>query len=171
MDRAAALAAKERADLVLSTDPDADRLGAMAPDAAGQWRFVTGNEFGVLDKVVGRQRRKMNLGHSLLPLLIFHSLDTPTCLFEYAARLDAAPVVKIVNSSLDVLVQPFPHCHQSKTFGDDFFLVAESAVGNEFLHDGTVIARNLNTHSGFPHDATQLGQYRTFLNVTIIGQN
>jgi phosphoglucomutase/phosphomannomutase len=48
MDRAAALARQQRADLVLSTDPDADRLGAMIPDRAGNWRFVTGNEIAAL---------------------------------------------------------------------------------------------------------------------------
>ncbi|HEV8058964.1 MAG TPA: phospho-sugar mutase [Gemmataceae bacterium] len=48
MDRAAALAKKCNADLVLSTDPDADRLGAMAPDRKGNWRTVTGNEIAAL---------------------------------------------------------------------------------------------------------------------------
>jgi phosphoglucomutase/phosphomannomutase len=48
MDRAAALAARQRADLVLSTDPDADRLGAMIPDRDNNWRFVTGNEIASL---------------------------------------------------------------------------------------------------------------------------
>jgi phosphoglucomutase/phosphomannomutase len=71
MDRAEALAKKEQADLVLSTDPDADRLGAMIPtsepgasatgagdvrdrmsEVRGQksnaWRFVTGNEIAAL---------------------------------------------------------------------------------------------------------------------------
>jgi phosphoglucomutase/phosphomannomutase len=48
MDRAAALARQHRADLVLSTDPDADRLGAMVPDRAGDWRVVTGNELAAL---------------------------------------------------------------------------------------------------------------------------
>jgi phosphoglucomutase/phosphomannomutase len=48
MDRAAALAAQHRADLVLATDPDADRLGAMIPDREGHWRFVTGNEIAAL---------------------------------------------------------------------------------------------------------------------------
>jgi phosphoglucomutase/phosphomannomutase len=61
MDRAEALAKKENADLVLSTDPDADRLGAMIPfsEVRGQksevgdqksdvWRFVTGNEIAAL---------------------------------------------------------------------------------------------------------------------------
>ncbi len=48
MDRAAALAAQHKADLVLSTDPDADRLGAMSPDRAGGWRFITGNQIAAL---------------------------------------------------------------------------------------------------------------------------
>jgi phosphoglucomutase len=48
MDRAAALATTARADLVLATDPDADRLGAMAPDRAGAWRVITGNEIAAL---------------------------------------------------------------------------------------------------------------------------
>jgi phosphoglucomutase/phosphomannomutase len=46
-DRAIATAEKNKADLILSTDPDADRLGAMIPQAGG-WRFVTGNEIGAL---------------------------------------------------------------------------------------------------------------------------
>jgi phosphoglucomutase/phosphomannomutase len=48
MDRAAALAAERGADLVLATDPDADRLGGMVPDRDGEWRFVTGNEIAAL---------------------------------------------------------------------------------------------------------------------------
>ncbi len=61
MDRAAALAARRNADLVLATDPDADRIGAMIPallpsppvgEGSGVrgngWRFVTGNEVAAL---------------------------------------------------------------------------------------------------------------------------
>jgi phosphoglucomutase/phosphomannomutase len=50
MDRAVALARQEDADLVLSTDPDADRLGAMVPRSpqCQEWRFLTGNEIAAL---------------------------------------------------------------------------------------------------------------------------
>ena len=48
MDRAAATALREKADLVLATDPDADRLGAMAPDRDGQWHVITGNQIAAL---------------------------------------------------------------------------------------------------------------------------
>jgi len=45
---AQALAERIGADLVLSTDPDADRLGLLAPDSQGTWRPFTGNEIGAL---------------------------------------------------------------------------------------------------------------------------
>ena len=50
MDRALALAKKNKADLLLATDPDADRLGAMAPVRPGgeEWRVLTGNSIGAL---------------------------------------------------------------------------------------------------------------------------
>lgn len=48
MDRAAALAVKHSADLVLATDPDADRIGAMAPDREGRFCYITGNQIAAL---------------------------------------------------------------------------------------------------------------------------
>jgi len=36
------------ADLVFSTDPDADRLGVFARDAEGRWRYLNGNEIASL---------------------------------------------------------------------------------------------------------------------------
>src|SRR5262249_45514428 len=48
MDRAVLLGQRQAADLVLSTDPDADRLGAMAPDRDGNWHFITGNQIAAL---------------------------------------------------------------------------------------------------------------------------
>ena len=48
MDRAGKLGAETRADLVLATDPDADRLGAMAPDSSGAWHVITGNQIAAL---------------------------------------------------------------------------------------------------------------------------
>jgi phosphoglucomutase len=41
------LAAREKADLIMGTDPDADRLGIAAPDQ-GEFRLITGNQLGVL---------------------------------------------------------------------------------------------------------------------------
>jgi phosphoglucomutase len=41
------LAEKEGADLVLASDPDADRIGALVPAPTG-WRFLNGNELAAL---------------------------------------------------------------------------------------------------------------------------
>jgi phosphoglucomutase len=41
-------ATAQNADLVLSTDPDADRLGVHARDANGDWRYLNGNEIAAL---------------------------------------------------------------------------------------------------------------------------
>jgi len=48
MDRAVALAKGKKADLVLATDPDADRLGGMVPLPSGEWLFLTGNMIAAL---------------------------------------------------------------------------------------------------------------------------
>jgi len=62
--RPALIRAKEKdADLVLCTDPDADRLGAYAKSSDGSWRYLNGNEIGailayylVADRVRGPRR-------------------------------------------------------------------------------------------------------------------
>jgi phosphoglucomutase/phosphomannomutase len=51
MDRAEAVARDKQADLVIATDPDADRIGGLActsPDGKGDYRFLTGNELCAL---------------------------------------------------------------------------------------------------------------------------
>ena len=48
MDRAQVLAESLHADLVLATDPDADRLGAMVPDQDGRFHFVNGHTLAAL---------------------------------------------------------------------------------------------------------------------------
>jgi len=42
------LAREVGADLILATDPDADRIGGLARDADGSYRFLTGNELSSL---------------------------------------------------------------------------------------------------------------------------
>lgn len=48
LDRAERVALERSADLALATDPDADRLGALIPNGAGGYRYVTGNEICAL---------------------------------------------------------------------------------------------------------------------------
>jgi phosphoglucomutase/phosphomannomutase len=48
MDRAAETAKRHNADLVLATDPDADRIGAMIPGRKDDYHYVSGNEIASL---------------------------------------------------------------------------------------------------------------------------
>ena len=48
MKMALALAKKEKADLVMGTDPDSDRLGIAVPDEQGEYVLVNGNQLGCL---------------------------------------------------------------------------------------------------------------------------
>jgi len=48
LELAVELAKKENADLVLATDPDADRTGVAVKTADGEYRLLNGNETGVL---------------------------------------------------------------------------------------------------------------------------
>ncbi|MFC4336458.1 phospho-sugar mutase [Salininema proteolyticum] len=48
MDLLLALAGEKGADVAIALDPDADRCAVAAPDGAGKWRALTGNETGVL---------------------------------------------------------------------------------------------------------------------------
>jgi phosphomannomutase len=85
MDLSIALAEKERADVVLANDPDADRLAVMARDSAGKLQLLTGNEVGVL------------LGHYLLTQrkprpakpLVITTIVSSTQLGEIAKALGA----------------------------------------------------------------------------------
>ncbi|MDR0487203.1 MAG: phospho-sugar mutase [Treponema sp.] len=48
LDMAIKLGTKEKADVVMATDPDADRFGVAVPNKAGGFTLVTGNQMGVL---------------------------------------------------------------------------------------------------------------------------
>jgi phosphoglucomutase len=48
LDMAIKLGTKEKADVVMATDPDADRFGVAVPNKQGSFTLVTGNQMGVL---------------------------------------------------------------------------------------------------------------------------
>ena len=48
LDMAIKLGTKEKADVVMATDPDADRFGVAVPKKEGGFALVTGNQMGVL---------------------------------------------------------------------------------------------------------------------------
>jgi len=48
LDLAIKLGTKEKADVIMATDPDADRFGVAVPNKQGSFTLVTGNQMGVL---------------------------------------------------------------------------------------------------------------------------
>ncbi len=54
------LAKRERADLVIASDPDADRVGIAVRDASGEYRLMTGNQIAaVLTYYLCEQRKRL----------------------------------------------------------------------------------------------------------------
>jgi len=109
LDLATALAQREKADVVLANDPDADRLAVMARDASGGLKLLTGNEVGVL------------LGHFLLT----HAPKSPRPLVE----------TTIVSSAqLRTLAEAFGAAYEETLTG--FKWIANQALAREA--DGSV---------------------------------
>ncbi len=68
LSAAAALALKHQADLVLATDPDADRATIMLPDKNGLYTQLDGNEIGaLLVHIVAHQYREKHSTQDLSP--------------------------------------------------------------------------------------------------------
>ena len=57
------VARAHNADLIIATDPDADRVGVMAKGSDGEFHCLTGNQMGVLliDYIIGSLRRQNRL--------------------------------------------------------------------------------------------------------------
>ncbi|MGM9619256.1 MAG: phospho-sugar mutase [Oscillospiraceae bacterium] len=64
------LAKQHNIDFILGTDPDADRVGIMVRDHAGEFRPVTGNQTGVLllDYLIGARKRAGTLPENAVAL-------------------------------------------------------------------------------------------------------
>ena len=86
LDLARETAEQAGADLVLATDPDADRLAVMVPGPAG-WQAFTGDELGAL------------LGDAALTRLAAHSLDPRDPLVDPGGR-PAVVATTVVSGSL-----------------------------------------------------------------------
>ena len=106
MDRATALAQKHRADLVLATDPDADRLGGMTPtgpDRAAPWRFINGNELAALltHFKLDRLSKQGRLPHSPI---VLRTLVT-TSLVSRIARHFRTQLIETARPFIEAMVQ------------------------------------------------------------------
>ncbi|MFQ3593000.1 MAG: phospho-sugar mutase [Gemmataceae bacterium] len=133
MDRACQLAQRTRADLVLATDPDADRLGAMAPDAAGEWRFLTGNQIAAL--LTHFKLAKLSQQNRLPSSPIVLTTEVTTRLITAIARHFQAQVVDYLLVGFKYMADVLYRLETEGEFGDvrgtpeDFIIATEESHG------------------------------------------
>jgi phosphoglucomutase/phosphomannomutase len=134
MDRAVTTAQEHGADLVLATDPDADRLGAMVPGAAGQgWRFVTGNELAALLTHFKLQQLSQQGYLPRSPIVI--TTEVTTRLITRIARHFNAQVVNNLLVGFKYMADVLWHLEQEGAFEDvrgtpeDFVIASEESHG------------------------------------------
>ncbi len=133
MDRAAALARQHRADLVLATDPDADRLGAMAPDRANNWRVVTGNEIAAL--LTHFKLSKLQQQGRLPPSPIVVRTMVTTAQVTRIARHFGAQIVEDLLVGFKYIADVLWQLEQNGEYGDvrgtpdDFVIASEESHG------------------------------------------
>src|SRR5207253_560064 len=139
MDRAVATARQHSADLVLATDPDADRLGAMIPLSRSQgsseegYRFVTGNELAAL---LTHFKLKQLIQQGQLPRSpIVITTEVTTSLITRIARHFKAQVVNNLLVGFKYIADVLWHLEQDGSFEDvrgtpkDFVIASEESHG------------------------------------------
>ncbi len=132
MDRAAAVAAQHKADLVLSTDPDADRLGAMSPDHAGGWRFVTGNQIAAL--LTHFKLSKLAQQGRLPSSPIVVRTDVTTGQVTHIARRFGAQVIDDLLVGFKYIADVLWQLEQNGSYGDVSGSADDFVIGVEESH-------------------------------------
>lgn len=89
--KAMSLGAKKNADLLLATDPDADRLGVAVRNKSGEYELLTGNQIGslLLDYILKHQSKKHLVEGRLLKTIVTT---------EFSSKIAASYGVQTVNT-------------------------------------------------------------------------
>jgi phosphoglucomutase/phosphomannomutase len=133
MDRAEAVGRKHKADLVLATDPDADRLGALAPDRAGDWHVITGNQIAAL--LTHFKLNKLAQQGRLPPSPIVVTTEVTTGQITRIARHFKAQVIDDLLVGFKYIADVLWHLEAEGAYDDvtgtpaDFILAVEESHG------------------------------------------
>ena len=125
-------ARRTSADLVLATDPDADRLGMMAPEG-DDWIFFGGNEIGVLlaHYLLVENRREPRPGARPFAVTTL----VTTSLFSRIARASGAAVIDDLGVGFKYIADVLNSIEETKRYGElssdleDFVLGIEESHG------------------------------------------
>jgi phosphoglucomutase/phosphomannomutase len=132
MDRAVTTAREIDADLVLSTDPDADRLGAMAPDRTRNWRFITGNEIAALLTHFKFTKLARQSGLPRSPIVI--KTEVTTNLVTRVARHFRAQVIDDLLVGFKYIADVLWHLEQDGRYDDVTGTPEDFVIGCEESH-------------------------------------
>ena len=135
MDRARAVAAEHKADLVLATDPDADRIGALAAttlDGSGDFRFVTGNEIAAL--LTHFKLAQLNRAGSLPPSPIVITTEVTTGQITRIGRKFGAQVVNDLLVGFKYHADVLAQLETTGQYGDVRGTVADFVIATEESH-------------------------------------
>ncbi len=133
MDRAADLARQRNADLVLATDPDADRLGAMVPDKGGTWHVLNGNQMAAL--LTHFKLSKLAQQGRLPPSPLVVRTEVTTSLVTRIARRFKVQIVDDLLVGFKYIADVLWHLEREGAYGDirgtpaDFVLAVEESHG------------------------------------------
>jgi phosphoglucomutase len=135
MDRARAVAVEHKADLVLATDPDADRIGALAatsPDGTGDFRFVTGNEIAAL--LTHFKLVQLNRAGSLPPSPIVITTEVTTGQITRIGRKFGAQVVNDLLVGFKYHADVIAQLEATGQYGDVRGTTADFVIATEESH-------------------------------------
>jgi phosphoglucomutase len=132
LDRAILVAKEREADLVLATDPDADRLGAACADGRGGFRFLTGNEILAL-LTHFKLSQYLALGR-MPPSPMVLTTEVTSRLVTRIARHFGAQVVNNLPVGLKFLAEVLRQLEQTGSYEDINGSPADFVIGGEESH-------------------------------------
>lgn len=136
MDRAEKLAKEVGADLVIATDPDADRLGGLActsADGKGDYRILNGQELCVL--LTQFKLARLNSAGSLPPSPIVITTEVTTSMVTRVARHFGAQIVNDLLVGFKYHADVLQQLETTGQYGDvkgttdDFVIATEESHG------------------------------------------
>ena len=135
LDRAGKVAADKHADLVLATDPDADRIGGLASttaDGTGPHRFLTGNEIAALLTYFKLARLSATGGLPASPVVL--TTEVTTGQITRIGRHFGAQVVNDLLVGFKYHADVLHHLETTGRYGDITGTPADFVIATEESH-------------------------------------
>jgi phosphoglucomutase len=119
------LAQADGADILLSTDPDADRIGIMV-NHRGEWLFLTGNEIAIL--IANYSIDKLRSAGRLTPQRVIVKTDVTTALIDKMARENNIACIGDLLVGFKYVAEEMNHLEAGGR-GSDFIFGCEESHG------------------------------------------